>query len=66
MRTDEAWRHECKVRWLLTLAPAAIKTQLMAVEKRRGLEASERLRRDARAAWEAKPRPGGASTATSG
>lgn len=54
MRTDEAYRHECEVKWLISLAPAAIKSFLMAVEKKRGLEAADRLRRDARAAWEAR------------
>lgn len=62
MRTDEAYRHECEVRWLITLAPPAIKTYLVAVEKRRGVESAERLRRDARAAWEAERRPSRANT----
>jgi len=66
MRTDEAYRHECEVRWLITLAPPAIKIYLVAVEKRRGLESAERLRRDARAAWEAKHRLGRASMEISG
>ncbi|SPR97369.1 DUF7696 family protein [Cupriavidus taiwanensis] len=63
MRTDEAWRHECEVRWVISLAPAAIKAYLMAVEKKRGAAAAERLRQDARAAWEARSRRR-ASTAT--
>lgn len=51
MRTDEAYRHECEVKWLVRLAPPAIKTYLVAVEKKRGPAAAERLRQDARAAW---------------
>ncbi|WP_419951036.1 DUF7696 family protein [Cupriavidus phytorum] len=65
MRTDEAWRHECEVRWVISLAPPAIKAYLMAVEKKRGAAPAERLRQDARAAWEARSRSR-ASTATPG
>ncbi|WP_420868298.1 DUF7696 family protein [Cupriavidus oxalaticus] len=44
MRTDELHRHECEVRWPISLAPPAIKTYLVAVEKKRGAAAAERLR----------------------
>ncbi|WP_430869648.1 DUF7696 family protein [Cupriavidus basilensis] len=62
MRADEAYRHECEVKWLISLAPAAIRAYLDAVEKKRGAEAAERLRRDARAMWEARARKSSPST----
>ncbi|MGH8374414.1 MAG: DUF7696 family protein [Pseudomonas sp.] len=54
---DETYRHECEVKWLISLAPAAIKAFLVAVEKRRGPEAAERLRQDAWAAWGKRSSP---------
>lgn len=66
MRVDETYRHKCEVKWPISLAPGAIKAYLIAVEKRRGAESAERLRRDARAAWEARRREGPANTGTSG
>ncbi|WP_455423714.1 DUF7696 family protein [Cupriavidus pampae] len=62
MRTDEAWRHECEVRWLAALPDDRVIAFLTVVEKRRGRSVAEQLASDMRA----HRRASRASTATSG
>ncbi|WP_425306681.1 DUF7696 family protein [Cupriavidus pauculus] len=49
MRTDEAWRHECEVRWLAKKTGQQIADFLTLVQKWRGRAAAERLVADVRA-----------------
>ncbi len=48
MRTDEAWRHECEVRWLAAKPGQRIAEYLKVVEKQRGRPAAEKLLEDVR------------------
>lgn len=61
MRADEAWRHECEVRWLARKHGQEIAGFLRKVEKHRGRPAADKLASDVRAARQRR-----ASTATSG
>lgn len=62
MRTDEAWRHECEVRWLAPLPDWQVTEYLTKVEKGRGRDAAVRLAADMRT----HRRASGASTAIPG
>ncbi len=62
MRTDEAYRHECEVRWLAPLPDWRVTEYLTKVEKARGREAAVKLASDVRAARKAAR----GSTETSG
>ncbi|WP_420868792.1 DUF7696 family protein [Cupriavidus pauculus] len=62
MRTDEAWRHECEVRWLAERSDADVTAYLVKVEKHRGRPAAVQLASDIRALRRARR----ASTATNG
>ncbi|KWR88796.1 DUF7696 family protein [Cupriavidus sp. IDO] len=62
MRTDEAWRHECEVRWPAERPGQEIADFLRKVEKHRGRPAAEKLHSDVRAARKVARE----STATSG
>lgn len=46
---SEAWRHECEVRYVLTLSPMERRAYLDRVVERRGAERGGKLRKDAEA-----------------
>lgn len=62
MRTDEAYRHECEVRWLAPMPDWRVTEFLAKVEKHRGRPAAVKLASDMRAARRAAR----ASTETGG
>ena len=62
--SSEEWRRECEARWVLKNLPVANKPRarirkttrreyIEAVEKQRGKEAADQLKRDIRRQWEA-------------
>lgn len=57
MRTDEAFRHACEVRWCVRhFWPNGerMADHLKLIERRRGKPAANQLRKDVRAAWKAE------------
>ena len=63
--SSEEWRRECEARWVLKNLPVANKPRarirkttrreyIEAVERQRGKEAADQLKRDIRKQWEAQ------------
>lgn len=64
MRTDEAWRHECEVRWLAGMPGWRIAEYLKAAEEKRGRPAAEKLLSDVREARKAARESTGTGVST--